>query len=143
MATYAFARVAGRCICGKEMYDRHFGTCVWCGHGNASDFVDNAYRRNMERNAGPIMRTTPAYDARVVPLRRRGAWTEDECAAAFIAWKANHGREPKSTDWAEPMATGDKRPSYGTINKLFGGWQGFLDHIADIPKDQFPKAVHP
>lgn len=127
------------CICGKQMFDRFYGTCVWCGHGDAKDFIDDAYRRNMERNAGPIMRTTPAYDARVVPLRRRTQlWTEDECVSAFIAWKANHGHEPKSYHWQQPRE-GEVRPTYNYILKLFGGWQAFLGYMKDIPAEQMPR----
>lgn len=129
---------ANGCICGKRMFQReNMGTCVWCGHGMAKSIVEDAYRRNMEHNVCAIF-TTPLPDARVVPLRRRRkpTWSEDECVSAYYAWRANHGREPTSTDWTATQGLGEHRPSYGTIRALFGGWPAFKHYIAEIPRDQ-------
>jgi hypothetical protein len=132
MSALALAGRATGCICGKEMVDRNDGWCFWCGHGVPSRGVDEAYRRVMERSEHPEF----AGPSRVVvPLVRSNTWSEDECVAAYYAWRANHGREPTSSDWQQPAGL-DRRPSYGTVYKLFGGWEGFKRHIAEIPRDQ-------
>lgn len=121
------------CICGKHMIQlANAGTCLWCGHGNAVKPLELAYDKATKLN------TSAPLDGRVLVLpKRKGAWDEDGCVTAYRRWEAANGRVPHAIDWQRAIASGEvKRPSYGTIYKLFGGWTGFLQYIAEVPREQ-------
>lgn len=131
-------RPAAGCICGKRMLEAmNEGTCLWCGRGSCRAVTEYAYQRNMQDNASRLSAPTTAT-ARLFAMRSlRPRWTEDGCVLAYRRWEATHHRPPRPYDWQQPLSEGDPaRPSYGTVRKLFGGWPGFLQYVAEIPREQ-------
>ena len=102
-------------------------TCAWCGHGDATPVTELAYRRNMELLSSPPTRG----DLLQFPRKL----TEEQCVTAARAWERSHGELPSSREWQERLRPGETRPSYATVRRLFGGWQGFMNAIADVPRE--------
>ncbi len=127
--------MAMQCICGKHMLQlANAGTCLWCGHGDAHAIVELAYERNMRAAAEPAPLLAAALAATVVELRAR--WTAAECITAARDWELMHGALPRSRDWCRAKQPGETRPSYVTVQSIFGGWHAFMAAIADVPREQ-------
>lgn len=118
------------CICGKHMAEEiNDGTCLWCGHGDVRIIREFAYQRNME--VAPVRAPEPVTAISAAPSHE---WDEDACAHAALMEEARTGHFPSSRQWQRPKATGEHRPSYGTIVNRFGSWSAFKRYCADIPR---------
>lgn len=126
-------RQAKPCICGKRMLElANEGTCLWCGYGEARVVVELAYGRNMDEVPAPAT----AFSALAGGRPRRGLeWTEDRCVEAAREWERVHGELPSMADWRRAKRPGERRPSYATVQQTFGGWRGFMNAIADVPRE--------
>lgn len=130
-----YGTIASGCLCGKRMImEANDGTCLWCGHGRARLVVEHAYRLNLEQNTGLRPRYTTPPKPR---LTARVKWDDMACIEAYRRWEAEKGSPPNAIDWQQPM-NGFKRPSYGTVYKVFGGWRAFRRAVAEVPRDEVP-----